>query len=357
MTDWALYLDESGPFDDPGEAVTIAGLLVNHSRSGPSSADLDAALRRAFPEFPWPFHRAYLLQPAYVALAAAHTARRRPGRRYRGELVRAAEEAAAWLEAECPEEARAAGEALERVQEPRYEHLSRLSRRLREGRPGLTGTFESAAREVWDHVRQAATLIAGPASAEEPRAFLAASSETRVGDSGPGADERYFALLQALLHRTRALLERRTGEHRVSVQVLGRSVVDPVVSGRRPLMMQDVDRVIARVMSGAPPQLRFRAERVARFDLAIEVPFVLADAFANQTRRVLREPVRGLVAVEETLHSGLGVPVRSGAPPRTHLAAAGDALRFLTGELDALEPGGGRRDWAVEQAREWCRHA
>jgi hypothetical protein len=355
MAEWALYLDESGPFEEPREAVTVAGLLVNHSRPGPSAGDLDSALRRAFPEFPWPFHRAYLLQPAYVALAAAHTARRRPGRRYRGELVRAAEEAAAWLEDECPGETRAAAEALEGRREPRYEDLGRLSHRLRDGRPGPTATFESVTRQVWDHVRQAAALIAG--AAEEPRAFLAASSETRLGDSGPGADERYFALLHAVLHRTRALLEARTGEHRVSVQVLGRSVVDPVVSARRPLMMQDVDRVIARVMSDAPPQLRFRAERVARFDPAIEVPFVLADAFANQARRVLRERGRGLAAVEAALRAGLGVPVRSGSPPRTHLAAAGDALRLLDGELPDLEAGGGRYDWAVEQAREWCGHA
>ncbi len=114
MADWALYLDESGQFEKPREAVAIAGLLVNHSRPGPSAADLDVALRRAFPEFPWPFHRTYLLQPAYVALAAAHTARRKPGRHYRGDLVRAAEEAVAWLETECEEETLAAGASLER---------------------------------------------------------------------------------------------------------------------------------------------------------------------------------------------------------------------------------------------------
>jgi len=33
MTDWALYLDESGQFEEPREPVTIAGLLVNHSRT------------------------------------------------------------------------------------------------------------------------------------------------------------------------------------------------------------------------------------------------------------------------------------------------------------------------------------
>jgi hypothetical protein len=354
MADWALYLDESGQFEKPREAVTIAGLLVNHSRPGPSAHDLDAALRRAFPEFPWPFHRTYLLQPAYVALAAAHTARRKPGRYYRGELVRAAEEAAAWLEAESGGETRAAGAALARGQDPDYDALSRLSRRLRDGRPGLAAIFESVTREVWEHVRQTAALIAG--TPEEPRAFLAVSSETRVGDSGPTADERYFAILQALLHRTRALLEAMTGEHRVSVQVLGRSVLDPVTSGRRPLMMQDVDRVIAKVMSDAPPLLRFRSERVARYDHTIEVPFVLADAFANKTRRVLSQPGLGLAVVERSLRVGCGVPVRSGAPPRTHLAAAGDALRLLRGELRDLQPGGGRHAWAVEQAREWRGH-
>jgi hypothetical protein len=145
----------------------------------------------------------------------------------------------------------------------------------------------------------------------------------------------------------------RSGEQRVSVQVLGRSVVDPVVSGRRPLMMQDVDGVIDRVMSDGPPHLRFRAERVARYDPTIEVPFVLADAFANQTRRVLRDPGLGLAAAESSLGAGCGLAVRSGTPPRPHLSAAGDALRFLTGARPDLEPEGGRNRWAVEQAREW----
>jgi hypothetical protein len=67
------------------------------------------------------------------------------------------------------------------------------------------------------------------------------------------------------------------------------------------------------------PHRRFRAERVARYDPTIEVPFVLADAFAHQTRRVLRPP-------------GLG------------LAEA------------ASSPGGGRRPRAVAQAREWGGH-
>jgi hypothetical protein len=108
-----------------------------------------------------------------------------------------------------------------------------------------------------------------------------------------------------------------------------------------------------RVMSDGPLHLRFRAERVARYDPTIEVPFVLADAFANQTRRVLRDPARPLAQAEASLRSGCGLGVRSGAPPRTHLAAAGDALRFLSGEVPDLEPGGGRYRWAVEQAREW----
>jgi len=110
-------------------------------------------------------------------------------------------------------------------------------------------------------------------------------------------------------------------------------------------------------MSGAPPLLRFRGERVALYDHAIEVPFVLADAFANQTRRVLGAPHLGLLAAERALRSGLGVPVRSGTPSRTHLAAAGDALRYLRGELGELAPGLGRCDWAVEQAREWSGNA
>jgi len=93
-------------------------------------------------------------------------------------------------------------------------------------------------------------------------------------------------------------------------------------------------------MSDAPPLLRFGSERVARYDHAIEVPLVLADAFASQTRRVLGESDRALAAVGSEL-----------------LAAAGDARRSLRGELHDLEPRGGPGRRAVEQAREWRRHA
>lgn len=355
MTDWVLYLDESGQFEKQHDAVTVAGLLVNMSLPGPTVQAVDAVLRRRFPELPWPFHRTYLDQVAYVALAAAIRTRERPGGHYPAGLVSAAQEAAARLELHAPEETRAVLQALERRREPAYAHVSRLSRLLWDREPALARVFEDRTREIWAQVRQAAGLIAG--SPPGPRGFLAVSSETRLGDGGGDADERYFGLLEALLRRTLAVLRSLAGEHCVSVRVLGRNVVDSAVSAPRRLMMQDVDRVIAKVVSDGTPSVRFRAEGVVRYDSTIEVQYVLADFFANQTRRVLRDPGCGLADAERALSAGLGLAVRSGAPPRTHLAATGDAQRYVTGEIADLQDGDGRRRWAVEQAREWGPHA
>jgi hypothetical protein len=88
-----------------------------------------------------------------------------------------------------------------------------------------------------------------------------------------------------------------------------------------------------RAVRRTPPR-RFRAERVARHDPTIEVPFVLADIFANQSRRVLREAVLGLAEAESALGPGGGLPVRSGARPD-------------------LETGEGQSRRAVEPARQW----
>ncbi len=360
---WTLYLDESGQFSDAADHVAVAGLLVDEEAGGPGAREVEFGLKRMLPEFPWPLHAAVLSQPSYVALAVASVGRRRGRKRVasegrEGDFVRLAEEASAWLETQDPGGVADVLLALEEGREPRYAVLKRLTQLLLREKKRWSLRLEGRTREAWAYVREAASKIAG--TGERPCAYLVACSETRKGDAGAGEDDRYFTHLEALLQRVRALLGRREGRHFVSVRVLGRSVTEPVVSAPRPLLMADVERVIQRSVSDGGGAVRFRSEQVARFEATVGVHFVLADFFANQARRVLGDPAVGLAEAERSLVAQLGAPARSGSPPRPHVAATGDAQRFLLaspGERVALEAGAGRRRWAVEQALEWAGRA
>jgi hypothetical protein len=360
---WTLYLDESGQFSDASDAVAVAGLLVDEEAGGPSPREVEFGLKRMLPEFPWPLHASILNQASYVALAVASEGRRKGRRRVSAEgreadFVRLAEEASAWLETRDAAGVALVLGALEEGREPRYEVLRRLTRLLLDERKRWSLRLDGRTREAWAYVRDAAMKIAG--TAERPCAYLVACSETRKGDAGAGEDDRYFGHLEALLQRVRALLGRREGSHFVSVRVLGRSVTEPVVAAPRPLLMADVERVIQRSVSDGGGAVRFRSEQVARFEATVGVHFVLADFFANQARRVLGDPAVGLAEAERSLVAELGAPARSGSPPRPHVAATGDAQRFLLaapGDRVVLEAGAGCRRWAVEQALEWAGRA
>ena len=69
-TSWVLFVDESGNFSDASDVVAVGGLLLRDSPALQPHV-LKASLQRAVPELPWPFHAAFVNQPAYVALAAS----------------------------------------------------------------------------------------------------------------------------------------------------------------------------------------------------------------------------------------------------------------------------------------------
>lgn len=354
---WTLYLDESGAFGDASDTVAVAGLLVDEAAGGPGAIALEHALKRMLPEFPWPLHAAILRQPSYVALAAG-SRKIRSTRALNGgdaDFVRIAEEVSGWLEGQDPGGVESVLAALEARREPKYDLLEGLSRRLRREKPQWIARLDGRTREAWAYVREAAVKTAGPP--DRPCAYLVTCSETKKGDGGAREDYRYFRHLEVLFLRVRALLAAREGRHFVSVRVLGRHIFEPRVSASRPLLMQDVERVIQASVSDNQGLVRFRAEQVARFEATVGVHFVLADFIANQARRVLGDPAVRLADAERRLVSHLGPPARSGSPSRPHLAATGAAQQYLLEPPEnrgSLEAGAGRRRWAVEQALEWA---
>ena len=69
-TNWQLFIDESGDFDDPGDVVCVAGLFIPL----PADDDLELYLRtrlgEAFPLTRYPQHASELDIPVSRALLA-----------------------------------------------------------------------------------------------------------------------------------------------------------------------------------------------------------------------------------------------------------------------------------------------
>lgn len=349
-TRWTLYLDESGDFDEPLDPVAVGGLLLRDDLVATSSRSLAAGLKKALPWLPWPLHAGLINQPAYMALVTDAWLRSPDAATAPAgmpiELMRASADATEHFRRVAPTEYASLAAAYEGRRKLNFGSLTGLGNRLAQARPQTAAALRNAGRAAWAQVRDVPRSLAGGG---KEVTWLLAASETELGDAAASADARYFAGLEALLHRLVALLTRLGGRHVVGVKALARDVWEPQISKARPLRPQDLDPVI-RLVSDAHAVVRLRAEGVEKFDAGTGVEFVLADFIANQARRALRQPGSPLRHVEELLE--LGCPVRSGEPPRSHVAATGRALVFLrTGTAGWTTTS---RRWAVEQAEEWA---
>jgi hypothetical protein len=351
---WTLFVDESGDFSSVADAVCIAGVLVWSEAPGVGSRELLASLRRALPGLPWPLHASVLNQPSYVAIVLERE------RRCRGafpeglppDVAEAALAAVEFLQLAEPESIRTALEALLAGRKLPYEELERMSRRLWRERWKACRALDRHERRAWAFVRELGESLSEDGPGGGPRAVLVTAAETLDGDGGADTDARYFGLLEALLDRTAAMLERAGGRHLVCVRALGRDVREPLLGRRIPLRPQHVGTVIHRLPARA--RVRLLASEVARFSPEVEFPFVLADFASNRARRVLRPSETGLRQAEHELKSVLAMPVRTGSPDRTHLAATGlgSVVRRASGPADGAGAATPRR-WAIEQAGEW----
>lgn len=64
---WHLFVDESGNFRDPGQDVTVAGLLVSDDQLVAAEA-VRHSLANLLPYLPWPLHAAHMNLPVWTAL-------------------------------------------------------------------------------------------------------------------------------------------------------------------------------------------------------------------------------------------------------------------------------------------------
>ena len=357
-TTWTLYVDESGDFSDPDDCIAVAGLLLRGDAET-SLAELRGDLERALPWCTWPLHASHINHPAYLALCW-HVRFGTTPAAGDDDFARAARSAVGWLNSvQRPIVEQLLSEIRER-RRPDVSMLKTLGRLLKEGRSQNFRQLEGGVREAWARLKRSARQLAATGGA----AFLVAASETEMGDAGGETDERYFALLEALLERTAALLARREGRHRVGVRVLARNVQNLRTGWSNRLSTRHLKETIGRFVSDEGGPVRLVPEEVANFDEHAGLPFVLADFTANLARRTLRPESTDLRSAESELVDGFGVAARSGNPGRSHLAATGESLRYIRtccrrGASPPVEPlrwKPHRRAWAVQQALEWAPH-
>lgn len=363
-THWTLHLDESGDFASPGDAVFVAGIMLQEPPSDAADRILGDVLRRIDPLVPYPPHATDMRQLAWwVArwmLADSAVRENHPARYV---LDRAA---ATIQRGESAPLLIRMTEQLQRRQTPDYDALKLATRWLRDRDPALCRELESLARGAEDRYRAIGTQLRTLYG--DARCHVVAAGDPG-GVAIDGAD-RYLSLLTVLFERVFALLRARPAQrHEVRVVAAQRHVTDARVGRRRMLMPQDLGDCVRRaerfplLAPASPPDTVIRILPWASVAYRDQVPpgVALADFVANRVRRVLLQSYTWDQASNEiAAATGLAamVPARvlpdGGAQPAIAVAGAprdAIAAAFLGRPAEGLPLKSGR--WTTDQAQRW----
>lgn len=369
VTPWTLYVDESGSFTEVEDDVVVCGLLVRDDIPGLSIAEVRQSLESAVPGFPWPWHASLINNASWVAfvlgerqLSASHPD---ADIRWLAEAVRRVNDGFAdrFGDRYLAIRTRLASDG--EAGQIKLNELADFEGLLREAYPAELEAIRAHSQRARAAVKQFANALAirAASTGDATAALLLFSSETVRGDarSEPESvlgDRRYFRLLEVLVDRAAATLARRGGAHELSLDVSERRLIDPLFRRPAKQLTQHVDRELSALRAKWRHSVRIVARAVTPFDRHIGMRFVVADFAANRGRRALRRGAVPLKDTETDVETHLALAVRSGTPPRSHLAASGDAYALcqLPGSDGpaALSYERPRRRWACEQAWEWC---
>jgi hypothetical protein len=363
-TQWVLHLDESGDFSAPGNAVLVAGIMLQEPPSDAADQILAGVLRRIDPLVPYPPHATDLRQPAWwVArwmLADPSVREIHPAR----EVL---DRAAATLQrgGAAPLLARM-NDQLTRRQTPDYDSLKLATRWLRDRDPALCRELESLARGSEDRYRAIGTQLRTLYG--DARCHVVAAADP--GGVGLDGADRYLSLLTVLFERVFALLRARPAQrHEVRVVAAQRHVANPHMGRRRMLMPQDLGECVRQAErfplfapASAPDTIvRILPWRSVAYREQVPPGVALADFVANRVRRVLLQgPGWEQASDEIAAATGLAtmVPARAlpegGAQPT--IAAAGAPREAVAAAFQGVStedqplPSG---RWTTEQAQRW----
>jgi len=360
---WALFVDESGNFDDPDDIVAVSGVLLHH-RSSLQPHVLKSALKRAAPLLPWPPHAWLLNQPAFTAIAIR-------------ELLRGGDGGVSGRVSS------AAIDAYRAMRQADSGAVERVTQAFRAGDPDvakseiklLTAAISTADRPAFDtlrhygvEIRALVARLVTEAAAQERVAdeflpvWLVLSSETVTGDAFPSSStgDRYLTLLEVLLERLAQVLRRTGHEHEVAVWVSRRDVANGL-GGTEHLAQPRLQRLITAAAKHQPT-IQLTAAGIGRSTDERGAGYVVADFAANASRVATFPRGRTLDEVYSVLRQRIGLVQLETGGVYSHCAANGAAAALIAraesegvaaprGELLANQR---RALWACQQAWTWA---
>ena len=370
MTNWDLFVDESGQFNQADDDVTVAALLMQRGHSG--RAALAALLKQVLPHIPFPQHSAHLNHPlsglvwnrlarkSRTAWSEASEGRKRVYAEAE-KLLHQQQQHAALLSAACASAEKNVGRAKIK------EQLEPLWKVLRRQHTHLASRLQSYVSEDREMLRQSLKTLAN-----ENVVYVFYAGEAWRGDSLNQPD-RYLDLLQTLIVRVADVLGKIDAEHQVYCHILGRRINDAHFSVPVPMQQRHLLMLFNQLFGSQLTRLHPRGSvqmyplPVASWNDTMDARLVVADFVANQARRVLKTK-GSLEEIELSLAAGAPLPLRLNASGLPHLCAGASVRELL---LQAQRQAQGEKTlrsnitarahrvkqsprlWAIEQAVAW----
>lgn len=338
---WLLFVDESGNFDDPEDAVLVGGWLVRHYDTFQLQEPLAKAMGHAVPYLLYPPHAADLNLP--VAQVVGYLAD--PQRVHSGHPhARLCREAVSLLQSSNAAPARELVQAVTHKNKSLYDVLSNANRWVRTNHGFAMAQLRQAQamfRADWDQLLQRVQQQFGPTGSMAVAAWQGPTP-------GAAGAERYLGLLEVLMERCLQCLHGHN-----SVQNIWFRVAE-----RRGLTEQCLRSVFGKSQRTGP-FARFQAvpREPAAYRAHVHPGIVLADFITNRLRN--RLGAQGWSGVREASQQAIRFPVE--ASPR--FTAAGPLPTIAADGLPRLAIQRAFRkqprlpleldNWAGQQAQAW----
>jgi hypothetical protein len=346
MRKWHVFIDESGAFEVEDPYPVLGALVVPTPDIETFERWARGRLEQALPHVPWPPHTTFLNLPIYHAFAAVASGNAGPEDELLIDHLHSA------VGARIDDIVQRLRNRQKVKREPLTYYANWLAQEGAEFADALAH-LENRLRETENGVRN---LLAEAGRACQG-AFIASSAETFDCEAAFHPDGRYFVVLEALVERIHDSIARMDEDTSVRVSALELDV--DIGLRRRSLTRDLLAHGVGCVTDSRPgSRVHLSAGDVPRYDLHVTAGFVLADFVANRAGNVLRfnggPPLR---RAQETLVMRVGLPVSSGNPTASHLAASGAARAALAAARvgsPAPDWPDGSRKWAKDQAEQWA---
>ncbi len=377
LTEWSLFVDESGSFDKLARGVIVAGVLVDREIADTLDAVMKKDLQDIVPSLPWPIHFAHFNLPLVHVLALR--ARRGGTERVDPAVLREADIIWGALDDDLAPERHQLLLDLRQGEYPkdlgRLKSIQNELRRQRRTNQALRALSRYIDNPLRPRVRRLLTLLGDvcPERKVFSRPFmLVAASETRIGERGdPRQDpvvtsaKRYRRVFASLAQRVVDLVAMNPGSHHIECHVLTRHA-----EHGRDFDVDYLEKILAT--TGRPEGVEIEAISAPRYEGGLHSFLVLADFVANTLRVPItephssRSPADPLERLEHDVYHRLRLPVlQRTKPPTCRVSASGAADELILAAVEQppeLVPAWiqahqwprGYLPWARAQAENWA---